>query len=841
MKKLLLTFGAICASISMFAQIPGMLLRQTEVVGDALGESGNAITQWTKSFYDKDGKVIREAVYGLCADGSIEIMRYTTNEYDAAGRLARKSSQQYGLFDGLDLAFRNVNDTTVYTYDAKGNLILESTQEYEKKEYTYDADGKLLKKVRYSWDRNVWAESEITEYSDFVNGNPTKLNNTGRWESYNYVGEMAYDAKGNKVKELHYNNWTEKKLVGNSFYWTYDDSGFCTLYEKNVIRDGVEEDYLRTIHKKTLTSENKVRIEEKTQTFSLGQWFNQATHLVHEYAKYNHADYAPVLAAEKVGDENKIKLTITLPKQATADGDNAALKITDNGIIISMMNIAQARAKGLLSADGKTITLTTDVFRNGNHEIMAQYVQTSDASATITETNTTDWNVSNPVMVVLDKALPKASNIRGVAADKDDNGFYTLTIEWDAAPDAEAYGLKRYNVIVKGYAVADNYDDSEKCLDLTWTLKNLDGPVTLMVQAVYPFGKANTEYVTINPKDYVQISDDNRICVEEECTYVEGNNLNADAGVTFVEKFFVDANDVVNRSAIYNLDKDGNLQLAQYKKFAYDGDVLTISSDENTEVRTRTFDENGKLATETYDVQEGTAKYQYVVTYNYSAKDGRLESEVIKRAKYKSNGSLGAASVYAQTSYTNDPEDDGIVYGVLSTYDAMKAKWTEGAHIKRYMMPAQSSYAPTAKALEVTKESVVISAIPQPEHLNGIAAFNIYRDGELIAKGVSLLDEEYMKTTEAGDFVDWNFKDLAPEGKAQCEYIVQYASLDNFMEYDRPYASSAPFVVDFANASGIKVMQNAECRMQNYFNLAGQKVSKDYRGIVIMNGKKVLK
>ena len=393
----------------------------------------------------------------------------------------------------------------------------------------------------------------------------------------------------------------------------------------------------------------------------------------------------------------------------------------------------------------------------------------------------------------------------------------------------------------KGYAVAENYEEKDKCFDLTWTLKNLDGPVDVMIQAVYPYGKANTEYVTINPKDYVQISDDNRICVEEECTFVEGNNLNADAGVTLVEKFFVDANDVVNRSAIYNFDKDGNLQLAQYNKYSYDGDVLTIASDETTETHTRTFDENGKLATDTYDLQEGSAKYQYVTTYNYSAKDGRLESEVVKRAKYKSNGSLGASSVYAQTTYTNDPEDDGIVYGVLSTYDAMKAKWTECAHIKRYMMPGKSTFAPTAKALEVTNESVVISAIPQPEHLNGIAAFNVFRDGELIAKGVSLLDEECMKTTEDGEFLDWNFKDLAPEGKSQCEYIVQYVTLNDLMEYNRPYASSTPFIVDFANASGIvPLMRNAECRMQNYFNLAGQKVSKDYRGIVIMNGKKVL-
>lgn len=49
-------------------------------------------------------------------------------------------------------------------------------------------------------------------------------------------------------------------------------------------------------------------------------------------------------------------------------------------------------------------------------------------------------------------------------------------------------------------------------------------------------------------------------------------------------------------------------------------------------------------------------------------------------------------------------------------------------------------------------------------------------------------------------------------------------------------------VVDVTEANDIEpVMQNAECRMQNSYNLAGQKVSADYKGIVIKNGRKVVK
>ncbi len=840
MKKLLLTFGAVLASIGIYAQVPGMLLRHTEVIGDAMGEQ-HGVTQWTKSYYDKEGKVIREAVYGLCLDGSIEITRYVTYQYNAQGQLVSKSSQSYGLYDGADLAFKSANDETTYTYDANGNLTFESTEGYEQKEYTYDGEGHLIKKVRSSYDNGSWVTSETTEYSDFIGGKPTKLNNTGRWDSYVYVAELSYDDNGNKVKEIHYNNWSDKKLVGNSFYWTYDAEGFCTLYEKKIINSGSERDYLRSTYKKILTDDNQFRVEEKTQTNTSGEWYNQATSLVREYAKYNHADNAPQAAVDKIGDENRIRVSVTLPAQAATDGDdNAALKVMDNGIILDFLTVAEAKSRGMVS--GNTVTFETDILRNGNHEILVQYLTVKGSASKLDDTNTLGWNVSDPVMITLDKQLPAASNVCAVSADKDKNGMYSLVIKWDAAPNADSYKLIRYNVMMKGYAVPENYEDADKCLDLTWTLSNLTGPVSVMIQAVYPYGKANTEYVTFDPKEYYQVADDDRICVEEERTYLEGNNLNVNAGAKVVEKFFVDANDVVIRSAVYNCDLEGNPSLITYNKYSYDGNVLTIASDQTSEVHTRTLNEQGKLATDTYDVMIDGAKYQYVVTYNYSAKDGRLESEVVKRAKYKSNGTPGASSNYSQTIYTNDSEDDGIIHGVVSTYDAMKAKWTEGAHVKRYMMPAKSTYAPTAKALEVNENSVVISAIPQSEHLAGTAAFNIYRNGELIVKGASLLDEEYMKSTDTGDFIDWNYTDTAPEGVTECEYIVQYAILDNYMQYKRAYAVADPFTVTFSGATAIpSVMQNSEFRMQNLYNLAGQRVGNDYRGIVIKNGKKVKK
>ena len=80
------------------------------------------------------------------------------------------------------------------------------------------------------------------------------------------------------------------------------------------------------------------------------------------------------------------------------------------------------------------------------------------------------------------------------------------------------------------------------------------------------------------------------------------------------------------------------------------------------------------------------------------------------------------------------------------------------------------------------------------------------------------------------------------------------AALKSAIKYDQVYANVMVFdengycvnaarvrVLTQEEAAGIKVMQNAECRTQNVYNLSGQKVDENYRGIVVKNGKKVVK
>lgn len=851
MKRITTIIGMMLIVLSLSAQSEGMLLRHTEVIGDAMGE-GTGITQWTKPLYDKYGRVAREAVYGKDLDNSIELTRYTTNIFDNQGRMVESSSQQYGFFDGDDMAFHASEDTTTYVYDARGNLLIEETQRYQKIEYTYDEQDNCIKKVRYNYARftGEWEESETTEYSDFLPGfvnKPTKINNTGRWDSYVYVGEIAYDEAGRMLSEKHYNNWNRMKLVGNSMYWTYDDNGRLTMYEKKYVNDsGQEEDYRRTIYiLQSNTAPDVERIEQHSQNcYTDGKWYNDPTYLIHEYTRYDHARFAPAITASH-DDNNVVTLVVTMPEQAfsdsDSDGDRAALKILDNGIVLDIVTMAAARDKGMLSADGKTITWTSGIFRNGHHEMTAQYVQTTtDAPTTDT---TIDWNISNAVSITLDKQLPAPSNLRGVVAEKDKYDNYDLTVMWDAAENAEEYAIQRYNVILQNHSIADNDQDPTKGMELTWTIKGLMAPVTFMVQAVYPYGKANSEYVTLDPKDFLVVMNDTRICVEEERTWIDGSK-------TEVRKYFVDKTDKVVRSSLYeNEDEDENenengMVLESYAKWEYSSEekpqTITVTTDNNVQVRTCTYNEEGRLAEYSYDAEEDDAKYKYTVVFTYDG-IGRLDTETVKQTKYKSNGSLGTTKTLSQTKYIDSPDDDYIVNGVYSEYNSLSAKWTEVATVKRYMMPAKSIYAPTAEVKANTLDGLTISVKPSAETMTGTSAFNIYRDGEMIAQGIALYDEEHVVQSEYGEFQEWLFKDEYQGAGKVCEYIVQYATLDNNMNYNRAYSIAEPLTVDFDQATdGISppTPEGGVSDGDGIYNLAGQKVQRGYKGIVISKGRK---
>lgn len=90
------------------------------------GTSG--ITTKAVSYYNSDNLIISETDYGAdYVTGEYLPSRFTVYKYNDKKQLVKKYSQQYGLYDGEDMAYKASVDTVNYSYDDAGRLICEQT------------------------------------------------------------------------------------------------------------------------------------------------------------------------------------------------------------------------------------------------------------------------------------------------------------------------------------------------------------------------------------------------------------------------------------------------------------------------------------------------------------------------------------------------------------------------------------------------------------------------------------------------------------------------------------------------------------------------------------------
>ncbi|MCF0197718.1 MAG: hypothetical protein HUK02_00140 [Bacteroidaceae bacterium] len=795
MKKTLLTLLALLATVGVSAQ--DLRLRYNQVYGDAMGQTANdVISVYDACFYNQQGQLLSKAHYGRnYATGIYELSRLTTYEYNAAGLITKTWSEQYGPYDGEDIAFKSNKDTTYYTYDDKGQIVSEYSEGYQRLDYTYSDEGYLVKKERYTYD--AWtlesALAETTVYTEYdEQGRCVKVQNSGRWDSYNYTGVITYNADGNKVSELHYSPENLTLLKGAQ-YWTYDETGFCTMYEeKRVDENGVEADNYRMLY--TKESENPLRIRRKSQSYFMDMWSNNATTSVEEYADYT-GQQAPVLTLEKKESTayNATFFCIELPA-AVKSNPKAAVKLMDRARTMVVLPVSEVEADGNLH-------YSVTGLPNGYHEYMAQYVELDDDGKIARE-----WLVSNPVSEVHNTPLAAPTNLRVVGAEKDKYGDYSVTVAWDEPQYADDLKPLRYNVILKNFVAADNRNADGQALE--WTLEGMSEEFAFLVQAVYPIGKANSDYLTVNPKDYVTVTYDARSITEQLTTF-------DDASVPAQKTVWLyGGDDTVMRRATYNVTADGTDELTEY--------VREAGAD-------RTYNERGRLLTEAVWNEAHT---QYVeTTYTYDSNDFLTESTTTQN-KVRSNGNITKTNLY-QVVYSQT-DDDEVLTGVRYDYNAAAGQWKKSANLVCKMMTTGLGYTPTAKILRADADSVFISAMPAADRRAGLAAFNIYCDGVVMAKGLSFLDDKYLVVDEYGFMLDWICGLPAPA--AECEYIVQYVELDNNMDYRCGFTCAAP--LQFTPATAIQQVETDRAAASPRYNLQGQRVGRNYRGIVIEGSKK---
>ena len=523
-----------------------LALRTTETWGDLLGETPtDRISAKIVNYYNADNQVSATVNYGANVQTRVfEPQSYEGVIFDDEKRPVKVFKQQRGLYDGLNAAWGEANDTIWYKYDAAGNLIAEqSLHSTDSTVYTYDDQGRRTGYYRYVPDayneyEGDWYVMESLLYSDFNEaGLPQTITGDGAYSSYMISYKVTYDEQGNVVRREKYNY---QGVLSEIETYTYD-MGVPSSYEldkvKNVQGEGEDMTYDLTPSKKiiyTIVGQEPLRIRTDKYDYSYGEWGGNAYFNVDEYVELQSAS-APKLTVESVEGELN---TISLSFDATAI-DGAEATVYD----IFRHGIKVARVDGGL-AEGGLVTYVDRNVENGNYDYFVQAVDPAAATDGQDAMNSYGYgmNVSNSVRVTLNTELPAPTNVR-VTSYEYEGGVCYANITWDEPADKDTYMLQSYNVFEEGAKAPLNTKAEgmntveDPILTNSYRLSLGEGnevsnlSVTFYVQAVYTIGKANGEMVTIT--NHEDITDGIDAASAGNCISISGATLTATEGATF--------------------------------------------------------------------------------------------------------------------------------------------------------------------------------------------------------------------------------------------------------------------------------------------------------------------
>lgn len=500
---------AIMVGGTAFAQSPDFKVRCVEKWGDAMGGT-SGITTKAVSYYNSDNLIISETDYGAdYVTGEYLPSRFTVYKYNDKKQLVKKYSQQYGLYDGEDMAYKASVDTVNYSYDDAGRLICEQNiQTKDSIVYEYDEQGNKVRYARYLPDYYGTVNNgqpyvmEEERYSDFVAPDcPRKIVGDGRYDSYKVSYDVAYDADFNMISKKKFNS---SDVPTQSEYWTYDNGQLVTYvkYTVNSVTgdDGTTYEEVPTSKTEyTVLSEEPLRIKEQGYSYNKkdSTWRTNVYYYVSEYFKPE-ATSAPELTVEKVEDKlNTVKLTFDATPVNGAQ--NVVYDIMRHGIKIARLTSADAK-------DGQ-LTYTDEYVKNGDYEY---FVQAVDADADTSGDDAINsygfgMNTSNLIPVNFNTELPAVTNLRKVNVDYVDNQCF-VTLKWDEPANKDDYKFIMYNVFLKGMKIQDNQGDTLTVnsyrIAIGWGTEANNIARDIYVQAVYAIGKVNSDTITVDNKVY---------------------------------------------------------------------------------------------------------------------------------------------------------------------------------------------------------------------------------------------------------------------------------------------------------------------------------------------------
>ena len=488
----------------------GLRLKYEETWGDAMGSSGvDEVTKRKIYYYDQYNNVVRMANYGRMysdAGGMADewqIMNYTKYEYDENHRMIESHSQQYGQYSGEDFAFKAMDDTVRYDYDANGRLSHEYTiasgDTINYKEYRYDENGQLVYKAQMNPDlygtygTDYYLMSSET-YSDFAAFNkPRRVVGDGAYDSYKFVTVNEYDEDNNLVKSTKWNA-TEEQMQEITYQTWRNDS----LVEKLVNRVRYSgEEYTET-PKNRYTYEcvdgdpNKVRMFSWNYVSSADTFAVQPVSTVSIYGQYD-AVYSPtdLVLTPVEGEINSYEISFNAPSVPTF-GD-VKFNIYRHGIFSGSIMMDDAE-----SFDQETgrFVFTDHNVPNGTYDYMVETMVIDEITG-----DSTTYNVSNCVEVSPYVELPAVTNLHFVEYQREGSADL-ITVAWDAPADLDpALMFQRYNVFITQLGMRAAENNEEDGQDTQYTLTFRFDREDIYIQSVYHFGKVNSDTITVDLTD----------------------------------------------------------------------------------------------------------------------------------------------------------------------------------------------------------------------------------------------------------------------------------------------------------------------------------------------------
>lgn len=167
-------------------------------------------------------------------EGKFESASEYSYVYDKYGKLKKMSEQPiYQKADGTETADPAEKVTTVYTYDANGNVTREENP-YELYVCQYNA-GKLTKET-YT-DKQDKKNNYTAVYTYDANGRASKVTITfPNMDNIKLVTTISYDANGNVSKEV----ISYEGEAIEQYTYSYDDNGNCISVKDDIFDDQPE-------------------------------------------------------------------------------------------------------------------------------------------------------------------------------------------------------------------------------------------------------------------------------------------------------------------------------------------------------------------------------------------------------------------------------------------------------------------------------------------------------------------------------------------------------------------------------------------------------------------------